>query len=69
MGVAWSLKPILPDAFYHISMAQEYALSNIFSAVSDMLRGSAGAFRPKGGKVVFKAETDFIRWGSGLCSS
>ena len=37
IGVGWTLKPIVPEAFYPLSVAQEQALGNILSAVIDTL--------------------------------
>ena len=37
MGVAWSLKPIAPEAFYPLSVAQEQTLSHVLASASDIL--------------------------------
>ena len=37
MGFGWTLKPIVPEAFYPLSVAQEQALGNILTAVFDTL--------------------------------
>ena len=37
VGVAWSLKPIVPEAFYPLSGAQEQTLGHILSSSMDIL--------------------------------